>query len=423
MVHVHPFRALRPPADRAAAVSAPPYDVLSVAEARALAAGNPDSILRVTRPEVGLAAGTDEHSDEAYAQGAIALRDLVDRGVLVADDVPAYYAYRQVMGPVTQTGLVACVSVDDYAQGRIRRHEHTRPDKEEDRTRHILALGAHDEPVFLLSPRVPAVEDVLARVTATEPEYDFVAGDGVRHTLWVVADGDDVAALTRAFGAVEALYVADGHHRSAAAQRARDALRPATATAAAADLSAAGPDGPEYERFLAVVFAEDQLHVMPYNRVVADLNGLDADGLLAALTASFDVSASPDPVEPGQRHEFGVYVAGRWHRLRARDGVMDESDPRARLDVSILQERVLGPMLGIDDPRTDRRIAFVGGIRGTAELERLVDTGQAAVAFSLHPTSVEDLMALADRGEVMPPKSTWFEPKLRSGLFLHPFAD
>lgn len=404
---VHPFRAWRPPIDIAAAVAAPPYDVVSTAEARALADGNPVSFLHVSRPEIDLPDGVDEHADEVYAQGRRALDRFRHDGFLRQDDEPRYTVYRQVMGSVVQTGVVGVVEVDDYAAGRIRKHEFTRPDKEDDRTRHIDALDAHDEPVFLLHRRNDDLAGVLASVTGSTPDVDFVAADGIAHTLWVVRDADTTERIAAAFANLDALYVADGHHRSAAAHRLRD-LR-----------AAAGDNRVGVSRFLAVVFAEHELNVMAYNRVVADLNGRSVEEFLDALQRVFVLERSSVAVAPHEPHVFGVYVDGTWWQARLRDRVADEADVKARLDVSVLQDAVLAPMLGVEDPRTDARIAFIGGIRGTAELERLVDAGAFAVAFSLCPTSVRDLMELADAGDVMPPKSTWFEPKLRSGLFVH----
>ena len=403
-----PFRALRPRPDLAAAVSAPPYDVIDTAEGRALAAGNPDSFLHVSRPEIDLPADIDPHSDQVYEQGRAALADLVARGVLVRDDRPAFLVYRQTAGAVVQTGITGVVLVDDYARGAIRKHELTRPDKEDDRTRHIDALSAHDEPVFLLSPVLADVRTATTTAMSGPADVDFVAADGVRHEIWTIDDPETIARIQAAFESTPTLYVADGHHRSAAAERVRD-LRAGTGAMGEAD------------RFLAVVFAEDELNVMAYNRVVRDLGGMDAAGFLAALDADFVVEPADGAVAPTAPHELGIYLDGRWQLARLREGRVDEADPMARLDVSVLQERVLAPMLGIGDPRTDARIAFVGGIRGTDELERLVDSGDYAVAFSLCPTSVRDLIAIADAGQIMPPKSTWFEPKLRSGLFVHEF--
>lgn len=404
MATLRPFSALRPPRELVEAVAAPPYDVVDTAEAAALAAGNPHSFLHVTRPEIDLA-DADPHSDQAYARAATALAEAVDRGTLVARP-SALLVYRQQLGAAVQTGVVGCVSAADYRAGVIATHEFTRPDKEDDRTRHIATLGAHDEPVMLMyrsdAPGAEVIAEVVADVAAGEPEYDFVA-EGVRHTLWEVADPDLVRTLTGAFAQVPTLYVADGHHRCAAAARV-----------------AADRPGTEAGFFPATVLAADQLTVMAYNRVVADRNGLDVPAFLAAVSESFAVAAVADAPEPA-RHQVGVYTDGAWYLLTARDGVVDESDPIARLDVAVLADRVLGPVLGIADQRTDARIGFVGGIRGTGELVRRVDALPGSVAFALHATSTTDVMDVADQGEVMPPKSTWFEPKLRSGLFVHPF--
>ena len=408
MPAVLPFRALRPRADLAAAVSAPPYDVIDSAEGRALAAGNPDSFLHVSRPEIDLPDDTDPHSDAVYEQGRIALADLIARGVLVRSDHPALLVYRQTAGSVVQTGIVGLVLVDDYARGAIRKHELTRADKEDDRTRHIDALSAHDEPVFLLSPVLADVRAATTTAMGAPADVDFTAPDGVRHEIWTIDDPETITRIQSAFEQTATLYVADGHHRSAAAERVRD-LR-----------AGSGQPG-EADRFLAVVFAEDELNVMAYNRVVRDLGSMSAEAFLAALAADFEVAPADGAVAPTTPHEVGVYLAGQWHTARLHPGLVDETDPMARLDVSVLQERVLAPLLGIGDPRVDARIAFVGGIRGTAELERLVDSGDFAVAFSMCPTSVRDLIAIADAGQIMPPKSTWFEPKLRSGLFAHEF--
>lgn len=385
-------------------VVAPPYDVVDTAEARAHAEGNPDSFLRISRPEIDLG-DVDAHGDEVYALGRTNLEDFVSRGVLVRDDAPGLLVYRQRMGDAVQTGVVGCATVEEYRRGLIATHEHTRPDKETDRTRHIDALGAHDESVLLMyrpdAPGAAAVGDVVGQVTAGEPEYDLVA-DGVDHTVWRVTDANLVRALVTAFERIPLLYVSDGHHRCAAAARVAD-----------------GRDESGAHEFPCVAFPADELTILAYNRVVRDLAGHDAAGFLAALDAAFEVEPSPAAPRPG-RHQFGVYLAGRWSLLTARPGVVDESDPIGRLDVSVLTQHVLNAILGITDQRTDGRISFVGGIRGTQELERLVDSGDVAVAFALHPTSPEEVMDVADLGQVMPPKSTWFEPKLRSGFFVHP---
>lgn len=410
MADVRTFRALRPPRDLAARVASPPYDVVDTDEARRLADGNPVSFLRVSRPEIDLDPGTDPHADGVHHHGRDRLDAFIRDGVLRAEAEPAYYVYRQTWQGRAQTGVVACVSVADYLAGVIRTHEHTRPDKEGDRARHIEILDAHDEPVFLLAPENPGIATQVAAVAAGPPEYDFTTGDGVRHTFWVVTAPERVQALRTGFAAVPRLYVADGHHRSAAAaavHHRRETRGPDPA------------DGAQTGVFPAVVFPAEQLRILAYNRVVTDLAGHRAEDLPGVLAADFEVEAAPAAVEPEYRHVFGMYLAGQWYRVRIRPEDVDETDPVARLDVALLQNRLLGPVLRIGDPRTDDRIRFVGGIRGTAELERLVDSGDAAVAFSLHPTSAAELLAVADAGQVMPPKSTWFEPKLRSGLFVH----
>jgi uncharacterized protein (DUF1015 family) len=404
---VHPFRAWRPRPELATDVASPPYDVISTAEARAMAAGNPVSFLHVTRPEIDLPETMDEHSDEVHRQGWRAWDQLRHHGVFVCDERPVYTVYRQQMGDVVQVGIVGLVDVDDYANGLIRKHELTRPDKEDDRTRHIEALDAHDEPVFLIHPHDDGLQATLESAMSDAPDVHFTTSDGIDHTLWTVMDPTVIERIAAAFEAMNALYIADGHHRSAAAQRLRD------------DRARRGEPIDEADRFLAVVFAEDRLHVMPYNRVVTDLQGCTPAELLDELRRSFDLSSSDTPVAPHERHVFGVYLDGQWWRASVRPDLVDETSPTARLDVSVLQDLVLAPLLGITDPRTDARIAFVGGIRGTDELKRLVDSGEFAIAFTLCATSVRDLQELADAGQIMPPKSTWFEPKLRSGLFVH----
>ena len=406
MVDIRPFRALRPAPGRAAALISPPYDVIDVEEARAYAAGDPDSFLRVSRAEIDLPATVDPHADEVYAHARVNLDEFIVRGVLVRDPAPTYSVYRLVMGSVTQIGIVAAVSVDDYDKGRVRIHEYTRPDKELDRVKHIEALDAQDEPVFLLSRRSPDVDAIVSRVMGREPSIDVVSREGISHTLWVIDEPAEVAALHRALAEVGELYVADGHHRSAAASR----------------VHAARVDEPgEHDSFLAVVFPLDDVHVMAYNRVVADLVGRSGAEFLQELSQVMSLSASTTAVAPQTRHEFGIFIDGQWFQGHITD--VNEDDPLERLDVSLLQDRVLAPLLGIGDPRTDARIAFVGGIRGTAEIERLVTSGRAAVGFTLCPTSTQELVDVASDGKVMPPKSTWFEPKLASGLFLHPIGD
>jgi uncharacterized protein (DUF1015 family) len=404
MATLKPFRALRPAPAQALRVAAPPYDVVSTEEARELARGNPDSFLHVSRPEIDLAPGTDEHADEVYAQGARALADFRRRSVLRPEAGPRFYVYAQRMGGHRQTGLVACASVEEYEKDLVKKHERTRADKEDDRTRHIDVLSAHDEPVFLTYRSVAAIDAEVEALKRAPPEYDLTTADGVEHRLWVVpeAAGGRIEAL---FRAVPTLYVADGHHRSAAAARVH-ALRK-------------GQPG-EHGAFLAVVFPHDQMQIMAYNRVVRDRRGRGGEALLAELRQAMDVSPAERP-EPSAPLAFGVYAAGRWWSARVRPGSFDARDPVASLDCSLCQDQILAPIFGIQDPRRDKDVDFVGGIRGAKELERRVDQGGWSMAFHLFPTRIEQVMAVSDAGLIMPPKSTWFEPKLRSGLFVHPF--
>ncbi|MGB9082766.1 MAG: DUF1015 family protein [Desulfuromonadaceae bacterium] len=410
MAIIKPFRALRPPKDLAERVSALPYDVMNVEEARAMAAGNPNSFLHISRPEIDLPAEVDPHDEPVYLQGKRNLEEFIRRGVLTQDRHDCFYVYRQRMGGISQTGLVVCASVDDYQTGVIKKHEHTRADKEEDRIKHIDHLDANDEPVFYLSRSCSEVEGIIEGVTNGPPEYDFVSDDGVGHTAWIIADQTLIDRLIVLFAAIPRLYVADGHHRSAAAERVRELRR----------LKNPGHTGvEEYNSFLTVIFPENQLNIMPYNRAVKDLNGRTVAEFISRVEDSFEVLPSPTPVIPADRHYFGMYLDGCWFRLNARPAIVNEEDTVGRLDVSILQNALLAPLLGIGNPRTDQRIHFVGGIRGNDELVKLVDSGEYAVAFALHPTSIRELIELADRDQIMPPKSTWFEPKLRSGLFVH----
>ncbi len=410
MAIIKPFRALRPPKDLAEKVAALPYDVMDVEEARGMAIGNPNSFLHVSRPEIDLTPEVDPHADPVYLQGKVNLKDFIARGVLVQDELESFYVYRQRMGNITQTGLVVCASVDDYQSGVIKKHEHTRADKEEDRVKHIDYLDANDEPVFYLSRSCGEVEGIIEAVTNEQPAYDFVSDDGVGHTLWILADQSLIDKLIVLFAAIPKLYVADGHHRSAAAGRVRELRR---------DKNPAHDGSEEYNSFLTVIFPENQLNIMPYNRAVRDLNGRSPEDFIEQLKNSFEVVKSATQVVPAARHQFGMYLDGCWYDLQAKSTIVNEKDTVDRLDVSILQNNLLSPLLGINNPRTDKRIHFVGGIRGNDELVRLVDSGDYAVAFALHPTSISELIELADQDQIMPPKSTWFEPKLRSGLFVH----
>jgi uncharacterized protein (DUF1015 family) len=412
MAKLKPFRAWRPRPDVCDQVASPPYDVLSSAEAREMAADNPLSFLHVVKPEIDLDPGTDVYAPEVYATGAKNLRRLIDDGVLIREGSPALYLYRQRMGDHVQTGVVAGASVDEYEADLIKKHEHTRPAKEDDRTRHIDALDANTGPVFLTYKARPEIDVLVDRLTGSDPTYDFVAPDGIQHVLWVVDSDGDRDELLAAFAKVPELYVADGHHRSAAGTRIRALRREANPNHTGDE---------SYNYFLSVIFPDDQMMILDYNRVVRDLNGLDPDSFLAAVGERFELEPTADG-HPARRRCFGMYLRGRWYRLTARAGSFPADDPVSSLDVAILQDNLLAPVLGIGDPRSDERIDFVGGIRGLTELERKVDSGEWALAFALHPTSIAQLFAVADAGLVMPPKSTWFEPKLRSGLIVRPLS-
>jgi uncharacterized protein (DUF1015 family) len=391
-----PFAALLPTRERVAEVIAPPYDVLSTDEARAAAQGKPWSFLHVSKPEIDFPPGMDPYDPAVYARARDNLRRMVDAGVLRQDASPAFYAYRLIREGRVQTGVAAGGSVAAYAANRIRRHELTRPDKEDDRVRQIEAVAAHTGPVFVVHRRDETVARVLARAAGAAPTLDVTAQDGVRHTLWRIAGGDDVAALTRAFDAMATLYIADGHHRAAAGARVAQTR-------------------PGADRLLVVSFPDDEVHILDYNRVVRDLGGLGAEQFLSKLGAEFAV-APGDGAKPDRRGRMALYLAGRWYRLDAKVAPDLGLPPSRRLDVSLLTERILAPVLGISDLRTDKRVDFVGGARGTAELKRRVDSGEMAAGFALYPTSLAELFAVADAGEIMPPKSTWFEPKLADGM-------
>ena len=407
---VRPFSALRPAPGRDAEVIAPPYDVLNTAEARVLAEGRPWSFLHISKPEIDLPPATDPYAPEVYAKAAENLKKMLDVGVLRQDDAPYYYAYRLIMGEHVQVGLVAAASVADYDTNRIRKHEFTRPDKEDDRVRQIDALNAQTGPVLLAYPQAPEVDAILAAATQGQADADGIAPEsGVRHTLWAIRDATNIARLTALFDAMPALYIADGHHRSASASRICAARKAANPT----------HEGTEpYNYFLSVIFPHHQMHILDYNRVIKDLNGLSEADFMARVAECFMIEMADAAVKPAQSGVFGMYLHGRWHRLTIR-GDLIPADPVGRLDVSLLQNNLIAPVLGISDPRRDKRIDFVGGIRGLCELEKRVDSGEMALAFSLHATRMQDLMAVADANEVMPPKSTWFEPKLADGLASH----
>ena len=407
---IRPFAGLRPVPERAADVAAPPYDVLSTDEARVRAQGRPWSFLHISKPEIDLPAGADPYSPAVYAKGAENLARMLAEGVLLRDREPCYYVYRLIAANHSQTGLVAAASIADYDTNRIRKHEFTRPDKEDDRVRQIEALDAQTGPVLMAHPAASQVDEILSQAAKGIAEADITAADGVRHTIWAVRESERIARLTTAFDGMAALYIADGHHRSAAASRVAAARR-------ARNPAHTGEEA--YNYFLAVVFPDRQMQILPYNRVVRDLGGMSPDAFLQRLRSAFNVEPSVAPVAPDSPGQFGVYLAGKWYRLFLHAGLIPIGDPVARLDVSLLADHLLAPVLGIHDPRIDRRVDFVGGGRGLAELEKRVNSGEMAAAFSLHPTHMEDLMAVADRGDVMPPKSTWFEPKLADGLVSH----
>ena len=401
---VRPFAALRPTAESAADVIAPPYDVVNTEEARALAAGRPSSFLHISRPEIDLPEGSSPYSDEAYAQGARNLERLVAERVLVREDKPTYYIYRMVMAGRTQTGIAFVGSVRAYERNQIRRHELTRPDKENDRVRNIATLNAQTGPVLLAYRASDALRELLAVATNAAPLFSATGPNDVVHTVWDTAPATD-ATLEAGLDELEALYIADGHHRSAAAAR-------------VAALRRGSPEA-SHEFFLCVAFPHDEMRILDYNRVVRDLNGLSPEALLARIRESFRVEAAAAGHSPTQPETFAMYLAGKWYTLKLRPDLVPRHDPVASLDVSLLQDHLLAPILNVGDPRTDPRIDFVGGVRGLAELDRRVQSGRAAVAFALHPTSMEQLMAVADAGLLMPPKSTWFEPKLADGLLSH----
>jgi uncharacterized protein (DUF1015 family) len=407
---IRPFTGLRPVPRRAADVIAPPYDVLSTEEARARAQGRPWSFLHVSKPEIDLPAGTDPYSAGVYAKGKENFEKMLKEGVLGRDPEPCYYVYRLVMGAHQQTGIVAAASVPDYDSNRIRKHEFTRPDKEDDRVHQIDALNAQTGPVFLTYRRSSAADAIVESITRGAPDVDVTADDGVRHSLWVMGGRSQIDAITAAFDAMPCLYIADGHHRSAAASR----------VAAARKKTNPKHTGEEpYNYFLAVIFPDNQMQILDYNRVLKDLNGLTRESFLQKVGTAFSAKPESAMVKPGRAGEFGLYMKGQWYRLNIRPGCIPANDPVRRLDVSLLQDNLIAPVLGVGDPRRDKRIDFVGGIRGLKELERRVDSGEMACAFSMFPTSIADMMAVADAGQVMPPKSTWFEPKLADGLVSH----
>jgi uncharacterized protein (DUF1015 family) len=402
MASIKPFAALRPKPELASRICELPYDVMSSDEARALAAGNPLSFLHVSKPEIDLPPSVDLYDPGVYAKGRESFQKLIAEGALRQDAVPCFYIYRQVMGQHAQVGLVAAASCQEYLDGIIKKHELTRPDKEDDRVRHIETLNSQTGPVFLAYRAHPSVDALIAGITAFAPDTDFTAPDGVRHSAWTVSSAVS-PAVEVAFSLVPCLYIADGHHRSAAAARVFQSRKGAGQSA----------------RFLSVIFPHDQMQILPYNRVLKDLNGHTAAQLLEKLDGIFVLQKNSGEAKPVRKHQLGLFLEGAWHTLTFREHFFRTKDPIEKLDVTLLQKFVLAPLFGIEDPRTSKRISFVGGIRGTAELEKLVRAGEAVCAFSMFPTSIEDLMTIADAGGIMPPKSTWFEPKLRDAMFCH----
>ncbi|MEJ2052965.1 MAG: DUF1015 family protein [Calditrichaceae bacterium] len=407
---IKPFRGLRPSENLASKIASPPYDVLSSKEARDMVRENPWSFLHIIKPEICLPENIDVHSREVYDEGVKNLKRFVREGAMKQDDKECLYIYRQIMGNHSQIGLVACASVEEYNKNLIKKHELTRPDKEQDRVNHINALNAQAGPVFLTYKARNDIDQIINAYIKNEPEYDFTADDSIQHTFWVVDDETVIKNLQEKFKEIKYLYVADGHHRSAAASRVREMRK------SRGDYTG----NEEYNYYLTVIFPDNQMQILDYNRVITDLNGLSEKDFLDKVKDKFNFRELGDSAEkPQARHTYVMYLNKKWYHLEAKSGTYDESDPVGRLDISILMNNLLQPVLGIGDPRTDNRIDFVGGIRGLKELKKRVDSGEMAVAFGLYPISIGDLMAISDNNDIMPPKTTWFEPKLRSGLVVH----
>jgi len=410
MALVLPFKAIRPQRQYAAQVAALPYDVMTREEAQKAVAGNDLSFMHVEKSEIDVPNGTRSDDELIYSTAKSNFARMREKGIVFQEKLPCFYIYRQQMGSQIQTGIVGVMSAAEYDAGKIKKHELTRKDKEEDRIRHVDTVNAQTGPVFISYMARPRINAIVKKIVAGNPEYNFTAEDGIIHTAWVVADTGQIEQIKKEFLQVDALYIADGHHRAAAATTvARQRRKP--------DNAAGSINEPDM--VLAVLFPHDQLKVMDYNRAVKDLNGLTPEKYLEKITASFKVNKNYAAKSPQQLHDFGMYLGGRWYKLTIKDGMYDVKDPVASLDAAILQDHLLAPVLGISDPRTDDRIKFIGGIRGMSELERLVDKDGFAVAFSLYPTTMEQIVHVADAGAIMPPKSTWFEPKLRSGMFVH----
>ena len=411
---VRPFRGLRPKPEFAQVVASPPYDVLSSDEARAMVKNNPNSFLRVNKSEVDFPPETPLYGEEVYKKGKENLQRLISEGIMIRDEKPCFYLYRLTWQSQSQTGLVSLASVDEYDRGLIKKHEHTRPEKVNDRANHILTLGAQVGPVFTTFKHNDEIRSIFSRLTGAAPTVDFTGDDTVRHELWVVDKAEDITAIETAFGKLPEIYIADGHHRSQSASEVCRRMK---------ESNSAYIGSEPYNFFLNVVFPDDELRILAYNRVVRDLNGLTPDELLAQSKKSYDVAERPEGAGLTENHEVGIYLDRKWYVFSAREGTFDAAHPANSIDSAILTSNFLDPILGIADIRTDQRIDFVGGIRGDAELVKLVDSGEYKIAFSLYPVSVKQLLDVADAGEVMPPKSTWFEPKLRSGMVVNMLND
>lgn len=415
MAKVRPFKGVRPPVKFVTEVASRPYDVLNSEEARIEAEGNEKSLYHIIRPEIDFAPGTDEHAPEVYAKAVENFKKFQDKGWLVQDEKPCYYVYAQTMDGRTQYGFVVAASVEDYMSGRIKKHELTRRDKEEDRMKHVRINRANIEPVFFTFPDNAELEAVLKEVTAKEPVYDFVAADGFGHHFWMVDDDETISRITALFSGIPNMYIADGHHRSAAAALVGKEM---------ADANPNHTGNEEYNYFLAVCFPASHLHVIDYNRLVRDLNGLSESEFMARLADNFVVeNKGTDVYKPQHLHNFSLYLNGEWYSLTAKQGTYDDDDPIGSLDVTISSDLILRDVLGITDLRSDKRIDFVGGIRGLEELKRRVDSGEMKLALALYPVTMGQIIKIADTGNIMPPKTTWFEPKLRSGLVIHKLDD
>jgi len=411
MAVVRPFKAVRPAKDLADKVAALPYDVMNSDEAREMVKGNPYSFLHVDKAEIDLDKSIELYDKKVYEKARENLYKMIDDNILIEDDKPRLYIYRQIMDGRTQTGIVACTSIDDYMNNIIKKHEHTRADKEQDRINHVDYCNANTGPIFLTYKAQNEIDHIILKWVENEPVYNFVSEDGISHIVWIIECDKDIEKLCSLFGGVDYLYIADGHHRAASAVKVGQMRRQQNPDYTGEE---------EFNFFLSVLFPDEDLYVMDYNRVVKDLNGLSTEEYMLKVSDKFKVSTyeGEGQYKPSSKHTYGMYLEGKWYVLAAKEGTYNPNDPVDRLDVSILQNNLLRPILGIEDPRTDKRIDFIGGIRGLGELERRVEHGMK-VAFSMYPTTIQDLMDIADAGKVMPPKSTWFEPKLRSGLFIH----